>query len=411
MVTKEERLTDVLGIIDKLDISPSMYRDSVEKYKAIGTFLSSKGINADFYPQGSFSLGTVVRPYKNNQDASFDLDAVCQIEINKEDTDPREIKRMVEKAFDDDETYSGKLEKFDKCCTIRYADIGGIGFSIDIVPSVKEDQGTILELMGKSHNPNLVVSSIAITDVSDEVYEWATNNPKGYKVWFDKINSEFLASNPIRNRRMMFEANRSIFASIEDIPIELERSALQRVIQILKRHRDVYFSKMADGDNLKPLSAIITIVVAMISQVAPSNLPVFDLLRFVLNEFDIYSQRQILNESQFTFKYGVKNVIQRPGGVWKLENPANPKDNFVDSWNSNSLLSKAFFNWIKQANSDFIQSVEKSDREFYAQLGASFGFETTRQIIKESKYSAVQPLVTLSRESQSKPWGAECGDQ
>ena len=57
-----ERQKDILSIIASLDISPTMYRNAVEKYKAITKFLSDCGIEADMYPQGSFAFGTVVRP-------------------------------------------------------------------------------------------------------------------------------------------------------------------------------------------------------------------------------------------------------------------------------------------------------------------------------------------------------------
>ena len=63
MRSEELRKQDLLKLIDGLDISPSMYKNATEKYKAVGTYLQEQGLICDIFPQGSFSIGTVVRPY------------------------------------------------------------------------------------------------------------------------------------------------------------------------------------------------------------------------------------------------------------------------------------------------------------------------------------------------------------
>ena len=57
-----ERIKNITKVVEQLDISPSLYRNAVEKYNNLAKFLNEKGI--DIYPQGSFALGTVVRPSK-----------------------------------------------------------------------------------------------------------------------------------------------------------------------------------------------------------------------------------------------------------------------------------------------------------------------------------------------------------
>lgn len=403
MVSKENRMSDILGLISKLDISPTMYKDAVEKYKNLGTYLQEKGIQADFYPQGSFSLGTVVRPYKDNKDANFDLDAICQILNEKGATTPQDIKEMVESAFEENEAYKKKLTKCDKCCTINYTETNEIGFSIDIVSAIEEDESTKQRLKEKSILPEYIDTAIAISSKKDEEYEWATNNPKGFKEWFDKINKPFLENNPLQSRSAIFESYREVFASIEEIPIELERSALQRVIQILKRHRDVYFSKKQNGNTLKPISAIITTVVASIASTALASLNVFDLLKYVLSEFNIYSKQQILNETEFSNFYKNKNIVQRKEGNWVIENPVNPEDNLADSWNEDPLMAKAFFDWTKCVYTDFLESYEKRDEEYIALLESALGSDFVRRSIDVKKYSSsvAKPII---QSSQSKPW-------
>jgi hypothetical protein len=80
-------------------------------------------------------------------------------------------------------------------------------------------------------------------------------------VWFDAKNEPFLTASRSAYREHLFAANRVLFASVEEIPHELDRSVLQRVIQILKYHRDVFYAKIKDGDEIKPISAIINVVI------------------------------------------------------------------------------------------------------------------------------------------------------
>lgn len=88
-----ERQKDILSIISKLDISPTMYRNAIEKYKAITSFLCDCGIDADMYPQGSFACGTVVRPSAKDPSASYDLDFICQVNGSKSEYAPSELRK------------------------------------------------------------------------------------------------------------------------------------------------------------------------------------------------------------------------------------------------------------------------------------------------------------------------------
>lgn len=276
-----ERQKDILSIIASLDISPTMYRNADEKYKAVAKFLSDYGIEADMYPQGSFAFGTVVRPNSKNPSASYDLDFICQVSGNRNNHSPNELRRKIEGALTSSGVYGGKLEVYDECFTIEYADINGIGFNIDIVPATDESYESKIRLVKKSPSPELIDTAIAIPKHNGERnYSWLTNNPKGFRAWFEKINEPFLAVSREVYRQHLFEQNRKVYASVEEIPHGLERSALQRVIQILKYHRDIYFSKVRDGDNIKPISAIINVVVAKISSQHAPTYNVFDLFGF-----------------------------------------------------------------------------------------------------------------------------------
>ena len=104
-----ERQKDILSIISSLDISPTMYKNAVEKYSAITKFLNDYGIDADMYPQGSFAFGTVIRPNATDPSASYDLDFICQVRGSRVDYTPSELRQIIEDALSSSGIYGGKL--------------------------------------------------------------------------------------------------------------------------------------------------------------------------------------------------------------------------------------------------------------------------------------------------------------
>lgn len=80
-----ERQKDFLSVIEKLDISPTQFKNAQSKYEALAAFLDEHGIEATIYPQGSFALGTVTRPAKKADSPSYDLDCICQVTGTKSD--------------------------------------------------------------------------------------------------------------------------------------------------------------------------------------------------------------------------------------------------------------------------------------------------------------------------------------
>ena len=223
MISTTERQADILRLISQLDISPTMYKNAVEKYKALATFLEDCDIEADIYPQGSFAFGTVVRPSYKDPDANYDLDFICQLHLSRNDIAPSELRQRIEDALKSSDRYGGKLTKWGECFTIEYADINGIGFSIDIVPAADEDAQRKNKLQSLSNRPDLIGTAIAIPRQNGERnYNWLTNNPRGFKTWFDEINRPFLEYRSLERRAKYFVDHRMVFDSIEDIPSDID---------------------------------------------------------------------------------------------------------------------------------------------------------------------------------------------
>ncbi len=394
MINREQRERDILKLIEGLDIPQSLYEKAIGHYNAVATFLQEQGIESDIYPQGSYSLGTVVRPYKESEDAAYDLDAVCEIKINKRDTTAEEIKKMVGDALKSDGTYRKMLqEEWDKCWTLEYADVNGIGFCVDIVPAVAEED-IVLKNNLETEGVDFTVydSQIAITHKDGERYTWKTSNPKAYQNWFKKLNESFVKA---ERQRLAKRRDGRLYvlneATVEKIPETQERSALQRVIQIVKYHADVYYTK-GNIKEYKSASVIVTTLIALLAQEADPSLEVFPLLSYIVGELEIYGENLSLTESAFAKRYENKNIIRRIGGQWILRNPLNPSENLVDSWNQEPRKAQYFFQWIRMLKKDYLTSLDTEDEKFVAVLENNFGKDYLQKSLNISAYARKDPV-------------------
>ena len=117
MRDKKLRETDILKLIEGLDITPTMYKNATEKYKAVGTYLQEHGLACDIFPQGSFSLGTVVRPYRESIEMDYDLDFICCLDEDKTTTSAKYVKNVIKEKLRESEIYKSKLQsqEWNKC--------------------------------------------------------------------------------------------------------------------------------------------------------------------------------------------------------------------------------------------------------------------------------------------------------
>lgn len=392
MRSKELREKDIIKLIEGLDIPQSLYVKAIEHYKSIAAFLQEHGIESDIYPQGSYALGTVVRPYKGDTDAAYDLDAICEIKLDKDKTSAEKVKQMVGDTLKSNATYRNMLQQeWDKCWTLEYADINEIGFSVDIVPAVPE-KDTDLKAILESVRTDIYSSQIAITNKKGTEYMWQTSNPKAYQNWFKSVNEPFLMYQRQRLEKAyrggIYDLNES---TVEKIPEYQERSALQRVIQIVKYHADVYYTK-GNIKKYKTPSIVITTLMTLIAQEAEPSLEIFELLSYIVDQLEIYGENLVLNESAFAQKYQSKNVIKHIGGQWILRNPLNPGENLVDSWNESSLKPTYFFQWVKVLKADYLTALDNADEQFIAVLENNFGSNYVQKHLDLKNYAKKEPV-------------------
>ena len=105
-------------ITQQLDLNEARYANAEEKYRAIGDWLDADNSplaphSPQIYPQGSFLLGTVVKPIASDED--YDIDLVCELAGIFDQVVPSAVKRMVGDRLEDNRTYRERLEEKNRC--------------------------------------------------------------------------------------------------------------------------------------------------------------------------------------------------------------------------------------------------------------------------------------------------------
>lgn len=328
------------AIADELEISPSAYEEAERRYKSLGEWLDRDGstlkpFRPTVYVQGSFRLGTAIRPLRNGEE--YDIDSVCELALfDRSKYSQAALKILVGREV---ESYRRAhsmvkpLKEGTRCWVLSYAE--GAQFHMDIVPALPNAVGqrTLLEYHG--HDARWADTAIVITCQNHPTYQqvsydWPRSNPKGYAAWFKSR----MAVTFEKRRRQLAE---SLRASVEDIPDYRVRTPLQSAVMILKHHRDRMFAGKKD---IRPISVIITTLAAHSYE---GEEGVAQALLTILNNMDRY--------------------IQHDGTKYVIRNPTDPMENFADKWEAHPERAHAFFAWLEQARRDFGEAALLMDRQ------------------------------------------------
>ena len=116
MFTEEQkqfnRLLETLA--ESLDIPESRFKEAEDRYQTVGRWLAQEDsplapYRPEIYPQGSFRLGTVVKP-TSDQD-NYDIDLVCQMELTKRDITQKQLKQMIGNRLKENKAYERMLDE------------------------------------------------------------------------------------------------------------------------------------------------------------------------------------------------------------------------------------------------------------------------------------------------------------
>ena len=332
-------------IAARLDIPTKMHDEAEKNYNDLAKHLTSTlRLPVDVYVQGSFMLGTVIRPYRKQQDKDYDVDLVCEIQDSKENHTPEQIKHTVGNALKQEPYIRLLEEEGGRCWTLNYPGSELVGFHIDSLPCVLDasHQGTKIALTNK--------------DKETGIYTWTYSDPRALKIWFDERQKDAFAQLKDIQKRMIFEScNRQIYNSIEEIPDRCVKTPLQKSIQILKRHRDVYFSNKHNED-CKPISMIITVLAA---QLYKQELTTYEALKTIVKGLNRFSS---LFES---FNERKSALITFDGHTWEILSPVID-ENYAETWHENNHgKARAFFEWVGQLEKDLLLPLESGDLKDY----------------------------------------------
>ncbi|MCY3985660.1 MAG: nucleotidyltransferase [Candidatus Dadabacteria bacterium] len=336
-------------LVKELQVPPSRYKEAEKRYKSLGEWLHRQNSTVrdgapDVYVQGSFQLGTAIKPASDEED--YDIDMVCCLNYEKLKITQADLKRQVGfeiKAYANYHNMGAPQEKR-RCWTLSYAD--NAQFHTDILPSLPDPEKR--EFLARPDLKRLSATALAITDQKHPHYQqlsgdWLGSNPKGYALWFrDKMGRVF------RERAQMEAMQMQM--SVEDVPAYQVRTPLQDTIQLLKRHRDLMFSERSDE---KPVSILITTLAA-----------------------HAYQQEEKLAYALLSILEYMDRFIGNRHGVDWVQNPTDPDENFADKWSEYPERRTAFFEWLNQARNDFNAAMRASTAEEAGQcltqpLGAS----------------------------------------
>lgn len=392
MINKKQKLVILKELIKSLELPDSAYDKAIKRYEDLGEWYGRddslvKNYKPHIFPQGSFILGTAIRPIDETQE--YDLDLACKLkkEFSNEFHTQQELKELIGEELEKYRLARGikeDIESKHRCWRLLYQD--EISFHMDILPCIPandQTKNTIYEGM-INFNEDKTISKVAsettilITDDRHPDYgtisqNWNISNPEGYRTWFEnrmKVNQS----------QILLER-----AQVDKVPIFKRKTPLQRCIQLLKRHRDHMFG----DDDSKPISIIITTLAA---RAYNGELDVEVALINILNKMENYIYA---NEP-------------------KVPNPVNSDEDFADRWSMPECrdlqLEYNFRNWIRQAKIDLRHITSTNDIKFISeQAKLKFSININEKDLSNNLNTANTDMVSRKPKEHiisepPKPW-------
>jgi len=285
--TRRSQLDDLLArVCFELQLSPTRYKEAVERYEAVCCWLEAEGSPVasyipTIYPQGSMRIGTTVKPLGREE---HDLDFVCEFQVDASTIEaPIELLQRVAERLNEHKVYSELLEVKNRCVRLNYAN----EFHMDILPACPD--------------PASGEDCIVVPDRQSAW--WKPSNPRGYAEWFE---DRCIVTVPYQ-----FSERKLAMDSAEPIPAQEashEKATLKHVVQLLKRWRDIYYQ---DRSDVAPISMVLTTLAAM-----------------------FYGGHWSVSESMTTILDSIEEAISAamPGRIYVL-NPANSDEDLSERWN------------------------------------------------------------------------------
>lgn len=328
---------------ERINITPEMEKKAENIYKETAEYLSKnlEIYSPDVFPQGSFKLKTIIRPIQDKDE--FDLDFVCLLNIAKSDITQTDLYTLIGNTLR--KKYEEILKPKKRCWRLNYDN-----FHVDILPAIP-DPAFI-----NGENPLLLIPD-------KDQKDWQSTNPLGYAVWF-------------KNRASQGQKRSFVENSIEPLPKQDNNLPLQKIVKIMKYHRNFIFRN--DLDN-RPISMIVTTLAAM-----------------------NYKGEQNLSDALQNICNGIKLIAPQILKDNFIPNPVDKRENFADAWKKHPERKENFKIWVEKLD-DLISRyshiiVQNSNSDLSKLLLEHFGYATK---LETKTPNISQPHIIIN---PSKQW-------
>lgn len=340
---KKSMLVEMLdSVFDNLDLTKTQRERIETAYKAVGNYLAScehpllKG--AQIYSQGSMRLRTTNKPLGQEE---FDVDLILFLP-NAAYATRDEIVSVVKRHLLDNDVYKELVEDLPRGLRINYKG----DYHLDITPA------KAYSLPGVQGHPLWVV---------DKRTGFKESNPEGMAQGFDKACSMLPV---IRKAHVFMEAltNRAV----TELPAQSKKKPLNRITQILKRHRDIWSQQ--DGNihaDFRPISVVITMLASLAYVEVVKSGKEYD------NEFDL-----ILDVIEL-----MPHHIETNFDEVLITNPTMKPENYAEKWNrvegqEGQKYRNAFYAWHRSAVDTFEHLASANNQgidNVFTALSGAFG--------------------------------------
>lgn len=194
-------------LVNNISLSDTAKERIAKEYEALAKLFDASDLDVDIKYQGSYALGTSIRPL--NHDDDYDIDLVCILN-NGLNNKPEEIKHSVGDVLLNSERYKDKVEENRRSWTVEY-----FNSHVDVLPSILDPDNN---------------SDLLITD-NKNGYNLINSSPFKFRDWFIRMSNYVPKSVDYAN-------------SIEE-PVDQDDNddKLKSIVKLLKFHRDKYFDK------------------------------------------------------------------------------------------------------------------------------------------------------------------------
>lgn len=370
---KKQRIADLLSqIIATLDLTKSQYANIENAYSGVGNYLSDGSDpllkDAVIYPQGSVRLNTTVKP-KNEEE--YDIDLICYLP-HATGADYTGVITAIRQRLESHNTYKELLSDLPRGFRINYAG----DYHLDITPG--------RDYSGKNDLPGQPLW------VVDAQTDWKESNPSGYAEWFDESASK----QPLRTVLLMDSASRVGTEALLPLPDHTDKKLLNRIVQILKRHRDEWaFELDKDTQRCKPISVILTTLACHAYNQIIAEQRAYD------NDLDV-----LLDVLEL-----MPDFIHISNGEVHVTNPHMPEENFAEKWNrqedgEGQKRRDAFQQWHTAAEDTFNTLAESvGEDNLFLNLEKDFGktpVEAVRsRLLNEMQQSREQGSLLVDKKT------------